>query len=535
MKAIRWSIQILSLVALSLFLTLVNARADSNAVALINAGSGPISAYTGTGVVIGEIDVTAGVADSNHVYLQGQIIGTTNLFNGNSGSIDDHATQVAGVMVSTDVVTMGIAPGAKVYSVEANANNNTDQATNSINAALFLTTQPNLKVINMSESMPGTEFSAIGTSVWERAIDSLVSQTGVIFVQTPGNSGTLGAGSARVPGGTFNSLVVGSVKDVPFNVLTNLPQNQMISNFSPPGPLSDGRSKPDLVAPGGGVIMPTTNAPPATGGTMFATNSGTSFAAPAVAAGAARLVQFGGTFLNSNEVTDPRTIKAVLLNSATKLPGWQQNTGAATLNGSLNPGLNTVTQTLDPNQGAGLLNANGAYLQLAAGKKSPTLQQTGLITIKKPQVPVIGWDLNSVSLNLTNIYQLDEQVGGTMAITLDWYRDVGATVAGTNSILGLANLNLYLYSSVDGAYTNVPLVAQSISGVDNVEHLWFTNLPTAYYQFTVGYSGYSGGAAPGSVDYGLAWNFTVPEPSSLLLASLGMLTLWWQTKRRRRA
>jgi hypothetical protein len=189
---------------------------------------------------------------------------------------------------------------------------------------------------------------------------------------------------------------------------------------------------------------------------------------------------------------------------------------------------------LDPNQGAGLLNANGAYLQLAAGKKSPTIQQNGLVNIPNPAVPLTGWDLNSVKLSLTNIYQLSSQAGGTMALTLDWYRDVGAPVAGTNSILGLADLNLYLYSSADNMYTNVPLIAQSISGVDNVEHLWFTNLPTAYYQFTVGYSGYSGGAAPGSEDYALAWNFTVPEPSSLLLAVLGISTLWWQTKRKRR-
>jgi len=182
-----------------------------------------------------------------------------------------------------------------------------------------------------------------------------------------------------------------------------------------------------------------------------------------------------------------------------------------------------------------LLNANGAYLQLAAGKKSPTIAQKPLINIINPAVPLTGWDLNSVSLSLTNRYQLDTQVGGTMAITLDWYRDVGGPVGGTNSILGLADLNLYLYRSADNMFTNVSLIAQSISLVDNVEHLWFTNLSTAYYEFTVGYSGYQGGTAPGNEDYAVAWNFVVPEPSTLLLAALGMTTLWWQSKRRRRA
>jgi subtilisin family serine protease len=565
MKAIRWFVQLSSLILLSLLFTRVDARADANSVVLENATGGPFGAFNGSGQVIGMIE--SDIPDTSHVYfVKGNFklvnIGDNPPLNTWPQLVDTHATEVAGVMISTDATTIGVAPGAQVYAAgglggyyptTGPTNTGLDFQTNVINAITFLASQPNLHVINMSIGLDsvidvnplGTDvvvrtYNTSGTSVWERAMDNIVSTKSVSIVVAAGNEANLRSAGANSSGGTntlgeqagaYNIITVGSVTNAIAGTATN------VSFFSSRGYLANGRSALDIVAPGEGIIMPTTNVAAGLGSTATTTANGTSFATPAVAATIARLVQFGGTLLNSNDVTDSRTIKAVLLNSATKLPGWGQGAvfnGTPGLTGMLTGGVTSVTQPLDPNQGAGLLNANGAYLQLAAGKKSPTIQQNGLVNIPNPAVPLTGWDLNSVKLSLTNIYQLSSQAGGTMALTLDWYRDVGGPAGGTNSILGLADLNLYLYSSADNMYTNVPLIAQSISGVDNVEHLWFTNLPTAYYQFTVGYSGYSGGAAPGSEDYALAWNFTVPEPSSLLLAVLGISTLWWQTKRKRR-
>jgi hypothetical protein len=285
--------------------------------------------------------------------------------------------------------------------------------------------------------------------------------------------------------------------------------------------------------------MPTTPVGPLSNATASA--SGTSFAAPAVSGVANRLIQYGNTLGgNSAAATDPRTIKAVLLNSATKLPGWGQGAvygGTAGLTGSLTGGVTTVTQPLDPLQGAGLLNANGAYLQLAAGKQIATIQQTGLGSIINPTVALTGWDFNTVKLSLTNFYQLSSQAAGTLSITLDWYRDVGGPQGGTNNVLGMANLGLSLINSANSSYTTTQLVAQSISTVDNIQHLWFTNVPSAYYEFGVSYNGYAsqGGATPTYEPYSVAWSFTaVPEPSSLLLAGLGITALWWGMRRRRR-
>jgi Subtilase family/PEP-CTERM motif len=565
MKTIRRFIQLSSLVALSLALTLVNARADSNSVALANAVGGPFGAFNGSGQVIGMIEPD--VPDTSHVFFVSQNFKETNIFANTSpwpSLVDAHATEVAGVMVSTDAMTIGVAPGAQVFAAAVTnfggANPNLDFQTNVVNSIAFLASQPNLRVINMSIGLDsvidvnplGTDvvvrtYNTSGTSVWERAMDNIASVKSVSIVVAAGNEGNLRSAGANSDGGTnslgeqagaYNILTVGSVTNAPAGTATN------VSFFSSRGYLANGRSALDIVGPGEGIKMPTTNGTPALGGSSVATANGTSFATPAVAATIARLVQFASNRFTAvasvaSDAQDPRTMKALLLNSATKLPGWGQGSvfgGTTGLTGSLTGGVTTVTQPLDPNQGAGLLNANGAYSIMDAGKKSPTFQSNGLTTIVNPPVTPTGWDFNTVKLNLTNIYQVSGQAAGTVALTLDWYRDVGAAVAGTNSILGMANLDLYLYSSLDSAFTNVSLTAQSISSVDNIEHLWFTNLPTAYYEFGVRYTGYDSQGGPTVTDeqYGLAWTFSVPEPSTLLLAALGISTLWWRTKRNRR-
>jgi len=501
-------------------------RAASTSVFRINATNGPIDSFTGTGIRIGQIEL--GVPDTNNLLLAGRVVLTTNLSAGTSGGIDDHPTSVAGTMIATGALARGIAPGATVYSVQVTnfggASPYLDFVTNFVNAGYFLATQQNVRVINMSMSLGGTEGKAIGTSVWERAIDRLVAQTGVTFVQTAGNSGTLGANSLREAGGAFNSIVVGAVNNAKVDSSTN------VAFYSPQGYLSDGRSKPDILAPGGrgsgsdfsdNLIMPTTNNPAAPVGPHYATTTnvaGTSFAAPQVAAVVARLLEAGsGGFANTNAAAsqDPRVIKAGLLNAATKLPGWaQQNT-------TTNGGTILVDHPLDASQGAGLMNANKSLLQLQAGRYAPTVAGADP---PGSAVPLKGWDLFSVSLSLTNVYRLNASAAGEMRLTLDWYRDIGPTIGGTNEDWGLANLDLYLWRSPDSAFTNLTAVGKSISTVDNLEHLYFTDLTVGWYQFGVSYTNYfqTIDATPLGVVYGLAWDFTIPEPGTWLLVVLGL-------------
>jgi hypothetical protein len=248
-----------------------------------------------------------------------------------------------------------------------------------------------------------------------------------------------------------------------------------------------------------------------------------------------------GAFTNpatSTLAQDPRVVKAILLNSATKLSGWSQQ-GTVTNGNAI-----SVNHPLDPNQGAGLLNAGRAYTQLTAGQYDPTIRPLFSFIATNTAVPLTGWDLDNVGptasqggfkLGTTNEYRLGQLAGGEARLTLDWNRDVDAASNNFN-VLGLANLDLSLFRSPDNTFTGLTLVAESISSVDNLQHLWLTNLTSAYYEIDVSFSNYnlSSGFAPNATAYGLAWDFAVPEPSSLLLTGLGIISLW-RLRRGRRA
>jgi len=557
-----------------LILSSAPARADSNALAIVNF-TGDITNFNGMGVNVGQIETAQ---PTNHVDLPNQI----NVFSSSATtSATNHATEVASAIIGSGPLDKGAASGATLYSFGAGSAD-----ANYLTAYWLLATQSvgACKVINMSfgaapvtatrTSSGGTNYTSYtqtfnpnGNDTDSLTVDNVAATKHVAFVKSAGNSGLAGTNSISDPGSAYNIIVVGAVSNTAPGATTS------VADFSSRGYLSNGRSAVSLVAPGadvslagistsvfgtaGSTIVISNNlgaptiiqsgstftflggaGPTQTPLTRINTNSGTSFAAPLVSGVIADMDQFAATRLYSNAATDSRTVKAILMNTATKLPGWGQGSvvgGTPGLQGMMTGTVTQVRQPLDPSQGAGLLNANGAFTTLSGGQKSPTYIQTGLISIKNSTVPLTGWDFNQVSLNLSNLYQLTTRAAGTLAITLDWNRDV-TTMGGTNVVLGMANLGLNLYSSADSQYTNTPLIAQSISIVDNVEHLWFTNVAAAYYQFGVSYNGYSaaGGPTPGNEDYSIAWSFTdVPEPSAFLLAGLGATALWWRLRRRR--
>ncbi|MCX7914981.1 MAG: S8 family serine peptidase [Verrucomicrobiae bacterium] len=473
----------------------------SNSVSLVGVYHGPISNYTGIGIRIGQIE--PGVPATNHLFLGGQVAFTTNIHTGTSGIVDAHATQVAGVLVSTDTVFRGIAPGAKLYSAGHQGYATDLDLAQSV---FLLATNFNTRVMNQSFSLPGTQGNATGTSVWERAIDRLVSQTTNIFVQTPGN--IPGVNNLRIPAGSYNAIVVGAV--------SNITGTTAVADFSPSGPLADGRSKPDIVAPGAPVVVPTFPVGP--DGTNRTVNSGTSFAAPLVAGTAARLLQVGTTTFTGStrdHSQDPRVIKATLMNSATKLAGWNGN---VTYPG----GIHTTTQPLDPAQGAGMLNAPAAYHNYAAGEFNPG------------NVAPTGWDLHSVSLGLTNLYRVTPPVAGEIRLTLTWYRNVGP--GPTFSVTSYNDLDILLWRSDDPGFSTRTLVARSISTLNNVEHLYLPNAPFGYYEFGVHFKARVTGTDANEF-YGIAWNLSaVPEPSILLLltSSTAIVLRWHRCRLKNR-
>lgn len=169
-----------------------------------------------------------------------------------------------------------------------------------------------------------------GTHLWTIGIDGLIYASGTVGVFAAGNSGP-GANSILGPASGYNSITVGSVE-----ADTDTPPYQTLSGFSSRGPqdfyhagtetvIPGVRAAVDIVAPGEDLTLATyvTTGPPADRPYLYIANrSGTSFSTPLVAGGASLLVGAGKTVYSDNPyAVDGRVVKAVLLNSADKLPG----------------------------------------------------------------------------------------------------------------------------------------------------------------------------------------------------------------------
>jgi subtilisin family serine protease len=251
--------------------------------------------------------------------------------------------------------------------------------------------------------------------------------------------------------------------------------------------------------------------------------SGTSFASPIVAGGAALMIEAARYMFPldlAERATDTLTVKAVLLNSAAKIPGWNNHT-------TLVGGVWTTYQGLDYASGAGALDLNAAYDQLLSGV-------TDVPGLRGGTIAPLGWDWGRVHLGTPNDYVLAAPLlaGDTLTATLDWivHRTLDATYQASEQYFN--DLDLQLWSVTDGQLD--ALVAESAGLYNNVEHLHFVIPADGRYALRVVLFDRVfdiPGNSPAAEDYALAWRITpVPEPSSLM-ALVGVL---WLVRRRRR-
>ena len=237
------------------------------------------------------------------------------------------------------------------------------------------------------------------------------------------------------------------------------------------GPTPDnGRCKPDITAPG----------------------DETSYSTPQVAGAAALLMQAAlrGDGGNTNDASDLRVIKALLLNGAVKPADWT----------------NANSSPLDARYGAGVLNVFNSYEQLDGGEQ--TFCATNLISLGAAHPPVgvtntifanSGWDAEIIFSSATNSavnHYFFNATNGLVTATLVWNRQFGAT--------NINDLNLFLFNV---ATSN--LVACSTSRVDNVEHIFAPHLAAGRYDLQVVKNGGTNVVSDAEI-YALAWAFVSP-------------------------
>jgi len=455
----------------------------------------------------------------------------------------EHATWCAALLGGNTgsgyYLNTGIAYGAKLgSSALATATNsdgsfsiNTDgsSSTNSLTSYIYAASHGDVLSTSIGDST-----DSAGVGLLSGLLDSLaVSNPNTTMVAAAGNTGPSN-GTVGGPASGYNTISVGAL-DNPTNY-------NVVASFSSRGPqptawydgtntfyYSNGvstRAGVDLIAPGTSIFMPTNMI--VEGANISASGyliDGSSFATPLVAGGAALLDSTAKSSAEFATVTNAATqsvvVKAVLMNSADKLSGWDNGQ-------QIVQGIITTTQALDFAMGAGRMNLNAAFTQYTTSADVTTANGVSSSGFTD-SVENTGWGYGTALKGVSNNYQLASQLfaGQELAVTLAWMRSQAWINATSDYVdLAQAELDLMVYQVLGSGSDQ--LVAESISPVSTTQELYFTLQNTGTYLIQVGYStnlfDLSGNYA--SQDYGIAWAVTgVPEPGTLLLLGLGALFL----------
>jgi len=290
---------------------------------------------------------------------------------------------------------------------------------------------------------------------WTRGIESLAEHHGLIIVAGIGN-GLSANDPVLYPGAAANVIGVGVLASVDTEDLaTNLANFALAyPEHSSFGPTGDGRCKPDIVAPGNCLVADANHLE-----YYEPTGDWSSFATPTVAGAIGLLVQKARQDPNLSSAVSPEggscVMKAVLLNSATKLPFWHK--GRLTLE-------DDRFVPLDYIQGAGMLNAVGAFEHLIAGQNKPG------------DCPTTGWDLNQLDKIETpqNMYKitLEEPADTIITVTAAWNRHYSSSYPFEPLPDKDADLRLELWAVDVDDPQNDYLLDYSDSSVDNIEHIY---------------------------------------------------------------
>ncbi|GII78745.1 serine protease [Sphaerisporangium rufum] len=228
---------------------------------------------TGKGVTVAVLD--SGY-DHAHPDLKGVVTQEANFSDEpDTGDEVGHGTHVASTVAGSGAASggkyRGVAPDAKIaFGKVGGLYGVSDSAL--IAGMEWAATQVKAKVVSISIGGPDSE----DVDPIEQAVNELSESTGTLFVIAAGNAGT--AESVGSPGSADAALTVGAVDD-----------NDKLAGFSSRGPrVGDGAIKPDITAPGVGIVAANAGG---SGDNAYISYSGTSMATPHVSGSAAILAQ----------------------------------------------------------------------------------------------------------------------------------------------------------------------------------------------------------------------------------------------------
>jgi serine protease AprX len=296
--------------------------------------------YTGKGVKVAVIDT--GI-DATHPDLKGKVVEWKDLINGKAAPYDDygHGTHCAGIIggsgAASDGMYKGVAPGVQFIGIKVLSKDGSGSLS-TIMKGIDYASKTDAKIISMS----------LGSTEHSQAMDDLVTRvinSGKIVVCAAGNSGP-------------SSKTVGCPADTPAVITVGATdKTDNMASFSSRGPTKDGRTKPDICAPGKDIISCR-----AAGigekkaiGKYYISMSGTSMACPMVAGSIALMVQ-------KDPSLTPQKAKELLENTAkhgNKFPNCNSGYGRVNvrsaidnLGGKATPVTPRPTATPQPKQGA---------------------------------------------------------------------------------------------------------------------------------------------------------------------------------------
>ncbi|NEQ55068.1 MAG: S8 family serine peptidase [Leptolyngbya sp. SIO3F4] len=423
--------------------------------------------------------------------------------------VDNHANHVASVMVSQEKRLIGVAPDATLFSAAIGplTGEISGQPQECLTTQhIALRNSGDVRAINFSFGEPLTndprlEASLDGNALLTQCVDwsSIVHKALYVI------AGNQGGGGIPIPTDNFNGINVAysTLVDGRF-VKVDYANSSSEPTFSPRGaevPESNvgPRRSINLVAPGDDIRMLNPNG-------QEVVSSGSSFAAPHVAATVALLQEWGDRQIRTADwqldAREPMVMKAVLLNAADKVmdEGNGQKLGMTRtlLDESNLTWFDSDAHTnpkvpLHRELGTGHLNAFRAYEQFNGGQWPP-----GNVATK-------GWDYNTISFakpetsdqpptHTDYIIESSLRAESYLAATLTWERQVALNDHNNNGIYdigenfevdGLNDLNLYLMP-IDEEDTTKSLWS-SVSEVDSLEHIFYQIPKTGRYKLRVVY------------------------------------------------